>query len=117
VGHASLGRSSLCEGNDHFEINVGARYNIYFARHLVWLTYFTCHLLLVPVLAPNYKQHILSPAKVAFFRCHNTPNIKNELALLSQLILFRIIMLTKGITALWASFAGPIFHTISTPAL
>jgi hypothetical protein len=28
------------------------------------LKYFTYHLLLVPVLAPNYKQHILSPAKV-----------------------------------------------------
>jgi hypothetical protein len=29
-----------------------------------WLKYFTYHLLLVPVLTPNYKQHILSPAKV-----------------------------------------------------
>jgi hypothetical protein len=25
------------------------------------------HLSLIPVLAPNYKQHILSPAEVSFF--------------------------------------------------
>jgi hypothetical protein len=33
-------------------------------RHLAWLKYlyFTYHLV-VPILAPNYKQHILSPAK------------------------------------------------------
>jgi hypothetical protein len=35
-----------------------------FDRHFAWLKYFTYHLLLVPVLAPNYKQHILSPDKV-----------------------------------------------------
>jgi hypothetical protein len=34
----------------------------YFDRHFAWLKYFSYHL--VPVLAPNYKQHILSPAKV-----------------------------------------------------
>jgi hypothetical protein len=33
-----------------------------FNRHFAWLKYFTYHLVLV--LAPNYKQHILSPAKV-----------------------------------------------------
>jgi hypothetical protein len=31
---------------------------IYIGRHFAWFKYFTCHLLLVPVLAPNYKQHI-----------------------------------------------------------
>jgi hypothetical protein len=36
--------------------------NIYFDRHFAWLTYFTYDL--VPVLAPNYNQHILSPAKL-----------------------------------------------------
>jgi hypothetical protein len=33
--------------------------DLYFGRHFVWLKYFTCHL--VPVLAPNYKQHVLLP--------------------------------------------------------
>jgi hypothetical protein len=33
---------------------------IYIGRHFAWLTYFTYHL--VPVLAPNYNQHILPPA-------------------------------------------------------
>jgi hypothetical protein len=36
--------------------------NTYIDRRFAWLKYFTCHLLLA--LAPNYKQHILSPAKV-----------------------------------------------------
>jgi hypothetical protein len=31
---------------------------IYFDRHFAWLKYFTYHL--VPILAPNCKQHILS---------------------------------------------------------
>jgi hypothetical protein len=35
-----------------------------FARHFAWLKYLTYHLLLVSVLAPNCKQHILSPAKI-----------------------------------------------------
>jgi hypothetical protein len=34
---------------------------IFFDRHIAWLKYFTRHL--VPVLAPNCKQHILSPSK------------------------------------------------------
>jgi hypothetical protein len=36
---------------------------MYFGRHFAWLKCFTYRLLLVPVLAPNYKQRILSPAK------------------------------------------------------
>jgi hypothetical protein len=35
---------------------------IYFGNRFAWLKYFPYHL--VPVLAPNYKQHILSPAEV-----------------------------------------------------
>jgi hypothetical protein len=35
---------------------------IIFDMHFAWLQYFTYHL--VPVLAPNCKQHILSPAEV-----------------------------------------------------
>jgi hypothetical protein len=41
---------------------MGARQNIYFGRHFAWLKYFTYHL--VPVPAPNYKQHILLLAEV-----------------------------------------------------
>jgi hypothetical protein len=40
--------------------------------HLAWLTYFTCPL--VPVLAPNYKQHILSPAEVRKV-CYSLPEL------------------------------------------
>jgi hypothetical protein len=39
-------------------------YTIYFGRHFAWLKYFTYHTLLLPLLATNYKQHILSPTKV-----------------------------------------------------
>jgi hypothetical protein len=35
---------------------------MYFGRLFAWLKYFTDQL--VPVLAPNYKQHILLPAEV-----------------------------------------------------
>jgi hypothetical protein len=35
---------------------------MYFDSHFAWLQYFTYRL--VPVLAPNYKQNILSPAKI-----------------------------------------------------
>jgi hypothetical protein len=35
--------------------------------HFAWLKYFTHPL--VPVLAPNYKQHILSPAEVRKVCC------------------------------------------------
>jgi hypothetical protein len=48
----------------YLERNMGARQNIYFVRHFAWLKYFTCHL--VPTLAPNCKQHVLSPATVSF---------------------------------------------------
>jgi hypothetical protein len=34
----------------------------YFFRHFAWMIYFTYQL--VPVLAPNYKQHIFSVAKL-----------------------------------------------------
>jgi hypothetical protein len=51
-------------------------------------------LYLLPVLDPNNKQHILSPAKVSFlsfflsfFLSHNVPTDKNEVTMLSQLIL------------------------------
>jgi hypothetical protein len=48
---------------DIFVLNeMWAQGNIYFHRHYSWLKYFTYRL--IPVLAPKYKQHILSPAEV-----------------------------------------------------
>jgi hypothetical protein len=44
---------------------MGTLENIYFGRHFAWFKYFTYHL--VPLLAPNYKQNILSLAKVRKF--------------------------------------------------
>jgi hypothetical protein len=64
----------------YFKGNWDARQNIYFGRHFAWFKYFIYQL--VPVLAPNYKQHILSPAKDSFFLCRNKPTNKNTLALL-----------------------------------
>jgi hypothetical protein len=55
------GASCLYEGHIYFERNMGARQKVYFDRHFAWLKYFT--FLLVPVLALNHKQHILSPVK------------------------------------------------------
>jgi hypothetical protein len=55
--------SWLYEGHVYFEWNMDARENICFDRHFAWLKYFN-YQLVVPVLAPNYKQHILSPAEV-----------------------------------------------------
>jgi hypothetical protein len=43
---------------------MGSRFNTYFDRHFAWLKYFTYPLLLVPVLALNYKQQILLPVEV-----------------------------------------------------
>jgi hypothetical protein len=40
----------------------GLHIYIYIFRHFAWMAYFTYHL--VPVLAPNCKQHILSSAKL-----------------------------------------------------
>jgi hypothetical protein len=52
----------LYEGHIYFELNMDARFHIHFDWHFPWLKYFAYHL--VSVLAPNYKQNILSPAKV-----------------------------------------------------
>jgi hypothetical protein len=69
VGRAPRGGGSCPSGGPvvsvrdiYFEQNMGSRQNIYFGRHFAWLKYFTYRL--VPVLAPNYKQHILSPTEV-----------------------------------------------------
>jgi hypothetical protein len=40
---------------------------MYFGRYFAWKKHFTYHLVLI--LAPNYKQHILSPAEVTKVRC------------------------------------------------
>jgi hypothetical protein len=52
---------------------MGARQNIYCGRHFAWLEYCTSHLV-VPVLAPKYKQHILSPAEVRKV-CYSVPEL------------------------------------------
>jgi hypothetical protein len=54
--------SLLSEGHISFERNMGWRWNVYFDKNSAWLKYFIYQL--VPVLAPNYKQHILSPTEV-----------------------------------------------------
>jgi hypothetical protein len=33
----------LYEGRIYFERNGGSKYDIYFGRHIAWLTYFTYH--------------------------------------------------------------------------
>jgi hypothetical protein len=45
---------------------------IYVSRHFSWLKYCTYHS--VSILAPNYKQHILSPAKVRFLSLSQHPD-------------------------------------------
>jgi hypothetical protein len=50
--------------------------NIYFDRHFAWLKYFTYHL--IPVLAPNYKQLIMSPAKVRKV-CYSVAELSSDL--------------------------------------
>jgi hypothetical protein len=84
-------------------------------RQFCWLKYFTYHL--VPALAPNYKQHILSPAKACFLSVSQL--IKMKWHCCHSSYSFHIIMSTKGIVALWASysFTGSVFHTIFLPAL
>jgi hypothetical protein len=59
------GASCLYEGHIYLD-EIRAQLNIYIGRHFAWLKYCTYHLLLVPVLAANYKQEILSQAKVSF---------------------------------------------------
>jgi hypothetical protein len=74
---------------------------------------------LVPVLATNYKQHILSPAKTRSFGAATHCLIKMKWSCHRSSISFCIIMPTKAIIALLApySFIRPIFHTTSLPAL
>jgi hypothetical protein len=57
------GRAScFYEKYSYFELNMGSRKSICFGKRFAWLKYFTYRL--EPVLAPNYKQHILSSAEV-----------------------------------------------------
>jgi hypothetical protein len=71
VGRAPLVRWEalvVCMKDIYFEMNMGARQNIYLGRHFTWLKYFTYHILLISVLAPNYKQYILSQSEVRSVR-------------------------------------------------
>jgi hypothetical protein len=80
-----VGASCLCEG--HIILNkIWKQDKIILAGNFAWFKYFTYHL--VPVLAPNYKQHILSPAKVSFLSVSQHTTNTNEVTLLSQLVFF-----------------------------
>jgi hypothetical protein len=68
-------RGMSCLYDGHVYLDEIWTQNLYFGRHFAWLKYFTYHL--VPVLAPNNKQHILSPVKLASFLCRNTATNKN----------------------------------------
>jgi hypothetical protein len=61
---------------------------IYFDKYFAWLKYFTYHSVLV--LAPKYKQHILSPARVR--------KVCYSLAELCQICLFEFIPVEGGAT-------------------
>jgi hypothetical protein len=52
----------VCIRNIFILNEIWTQNKIYSVRLLAWLKYFTYHS--GPVLAPNYKQHILSPAEV-----------------------------------------------------
>jgi hypothetical protein len=112
-----LGGASFCMRDIYFERNMNARQNIYFGTHCIWFKYFIYQL--VPVLAPKYKQHILSPAKDRFFFVATLRLIKSKWHCCRSSYSFRIIMPTKEIIAHLAShsFTKPIFHTISLPIL
>jgi hypothetical protein len=90
--HPGGGSSCLYQRYIYFDRNTDALLSTYFGRHFAWLKYFTYHL--VPILAPNYKHGILSPAEVSFL-CRNTPTDKNEVTLLSQLIFFSYYYVDK----------------------
>jgi hypothetical protein len=57
--------------------------------------------------------------KLAFLRCRNTPTDNNKVLLLSQLIVFSYYYADKKLLHFMISysFTGPVFHTISLPAL
>jgi hypothetical protein len=60
-------------------------------RHFAWMTYFIYRL--VPILAPNYKQHILSPAKLIKV-CYSLAELYVKfvyLNLFGQICLFKFI--------------------------
>jgi hypothetical protein len=63
TGGPLRGTRVVCMRDIYFERNMAAEWNIYFYKHFVWLKYFTCHLLLVRILALDYKQHVLSPTE------------------------------------------------------
>jgi hypothetical protein len=66
------GGSYMYEGHICFERSTGVTYNICSGRHFAWLTYFTYYL--VSVLAANYKQHIMLPAKLRKV-CYSFPEL------------------------------------------
>jgi hypothetical protein len=57
-----VGRELIVWGIYMFSMKYECKVKYTFWQTFAWLKYFTYQL--VPVLAPNYKQHILSPAEV-----------------------------------------------------
>jgi hypothetical protein len=64
---------------------------IYFGRHFAWLTYCTYHLL--PVLAPNYKQHISVPY---FFGHYPSSQILNKIQRFRDWLCLRPQVIKQG---------------------
>jgi NADH:ubiquinone oxidoreductase subunit 5 (subunit L)/multisubunit Na+/H+ antiporter MnhA subunit len=66
-----LGVRVVCMRDIHlFSTKYGRKTKYIFFRHFAWLKYFTCHLLLVLVLAPNYKQHFCHWLKLEKYIIH-----------------------------------------------
>jgi hypothetical protein len=78
VGSATRGALLVLWGErvvcmrDIFILNEVWKQHKTFLKHFAWMTYFTFHL--VTVLAPNYKQHILSSAKLRKV-CYSLPGL------------------------------------------
>jgi hypothetical protein len=67
---------------------MGARQDLYFDRHLAWLKYFTYQLVAYRCWVRTTSNTFCLRPKLTLVLCRDTPTIKNEVALLSQLILF-----------------------------
>jgi hypothetical protein len=80
-----------------------------FDRYFDWFKYFTWayHLLLVPVLAPDYKQHILSPAEI----------IKSCYSLAVEFCLYKFIRVKGGSKFMEHIKGGAAYKSLETCGL
>jgi hypothetical protein len=79
---------------------------MYFGRHFAWYKYFTYHPVLV--LSPNYKQQILSPAKIR--------KICYSLAELCQISLFEFNRVEGGVKLMKHFTGGASYKSLVTSA-